>query len=102
MSKKQRDVMKLVLKKPKTSHGHRLSEWLVKSEGLDLAMAQKLHIAAKVNQMAHAVLIAERRRCARLCEVAVENAARFDTYSTYVAACGIKNVRDRIIKGTKP
>ena len=94
--------MKSVLKNTKTSVGHRLATWLVTSEGLDLAMAQKQHIAAKVNQMVHAVLIAERRRCARLCEEATKNAERFDTHSTYVAACGIKNVRARIIKGTKP
>jgi len=94
--------MKPVLKNTETSVGHRLTSWLVTSEGIDLAMAQKQHISAKVNQMVHAVLIAERRRCARLCEDAVKNAERFDTHATYVAACGIKNVRARIIKGIKP
>lgn len=94
--------MKSVLKKPETSVGHRLSQWLVTSEGLDLAMAQKQHIAAKVNQMVHAVLIAERRRCARLCEDAAKGAERFNTHSTYIAGTAIRNVRTRIIKGTKP
>lgn len=94
--------MKRVLKISKPSIGCRLSKWLVMSEGLDLTMAQQQHIAAKVNQMVHAVLIAERRRCARLCEDAAIGAERFNTHSTYIAAQGIRNVRARIIKGTKP
>lgn len=94
--------MKPVLKMSKSSVGYRLSRWLVMSEGIDLAMAQQQHIAAKANQMVHAVLIAERRRCARLCEDAAKGAERFNTHSTYVAAQGIRNVRARIIKGVLP
>ena len=94
--------MKRVLKKSKSSPGSRMLAWLEDNYRIYPTQHQKDRISSEVNRRIHAEVMKERRRCARLCEEAAKNAEGFDTYSTHLAASGIKNVRARIINGAKP
>lgn len=52
----------------RASIGVRFAMWMNENEGSDLNHQGRCRVAKKLNQMVHAAVIAETRRCARICE----------------------------------
>lgn len=75
--------------------------WINENEGTDLNHAGRVRVAKKINQMIHAAVIAELRRCARICENIAKDADAMVGGHSDIAGTAL-GIRLKILRREKP